>query len=67
MSAIKVEVHLEQEQIKELFENAEVKFSKKKLAELKSNVDHADLEIKERLEELLAEIIEEMIADEWGE
>jgi hypothetical protein len=67
MSAIKVEVFLEKEQIKELFENAEVKFSLKKLKELTSNVDHADMEIKERLEELLAEIIEEMITDEWGE
>lgn len=65
--AIKVEVFLEEEQVRELFENAEVKFSKKKLKELVSNVDSADMEIKERLEETLAEIIEEMISDEWGE
>lgn len=65
--AVKVEVYLEQEQIKELFENAEVKFSKKKLSDLKDMIDNADLDIKERMEELLAEIIEEMIADEWAE
>jgi hypothetical protein len=65
--AIKIEVFLEQEQIEELFENAEVKFSKKKLKELKDNIANADMDIKERLEEAFAEIIEEMISDEWGE
>jgi hypothetical protein len=65
--AIKVEVFIEEEQIREIFEDVEIKFSKKKLKELKELIDYADIDIKERLEETLREIIEEMIGDEWGE
>lgn len=64
---IKLEINLEEEQVKEAFENAEVRFSKKKMKELKDNMNYADLDIKERLEELMMEIMEEMISEEWGE
>jgi cellobiose-specific phosphotransferase system component IIB len=63
---LKIEIVLDEEQIKYAFENAEVKFSKKKMKDLLDNVDYADLDIKEQLEEALKEILEEMISDEWG-
>src|SRR5688572_19655774 len=60
---IKIEVYLEEEQMKELFENVEVRFSKKKLKELQALIVDQDLDIKERLEEALAEYIEEIIQE----
>jgi hypothetical protein len=62
---LKIEVFLEEKQIKECFENAEVRFSKKKLKELLENVSNADIDIKEQLEERLLEVLEEMIQDEF--
>jgi hypothetical protein len=62
---IKLEVILEQEQVEEIFENVDVRFSKKKYKELKQMFDDQDIDIKERLEECLAEILEEMIQEEW--
>ena len=62
---IKIEVFLEQEQLEELFENVEVRFSKKKLKDLQRMINEQDLDIKERLEESLKEVLEEMIQEEW--
>lgn len=62
---IKIEVFLEQEQVEELFENVEVRFSKKKMKELKEMIINDELDIKEQLEEALKEVLEEMIQEEW--
>lgn len=62
---IKIEVFLEQEQVEELFENVEVRFSKKKMKELKEMINDQEIDIKERLEEALKEVLEEMVQDEW--
>jgi hypothetical protein len=62
---IKVEVFLEQEQIEEIFENVEVRFSKAKLKKLKEFIADQEMDIKEQLEERLAEVLEEIISEEW--
>lgn len=64
---IKLEIVLEEEQIKEAFENCEIKFSKAKLKKLKEAVEYQDIDIKEILENALQEQLEEIIADEFGE
>lgn len=62
---IKITVELIEEQIREAFENAEVRFSKAKFKTVKENLEYNDLDIKEQLEERLLELLEEIIADEF--
>jgi ribosomal protein L12E/L44/L45/RPP1/RPP2 len=62
---IKITIELNEEQIREAFENAEVRFSKAKLKTLKDEIEFQDIDIKELLENALQERLEEMIADEW--
>jgi hypothetical protein len=62
---LKIEVVLDAEQIKEAFENVEVKATKKKIFDLLEMTDNAELDIKEALEERLIEFLEELITDEW--
>jgi hypothetical protein len=62
---IKITIELNEEQIKEAFENAEVRFSKAKLKKVKDELEFQDIDIKEMLEIALQEQIEEIIADEW--
>ena len=65
--AIKLTVILEDEQLQDLFDNNEVKFSKAKLKRLKEIVDEVETDIQERLEETFSEFIDELIQDEYGE
>ena len=60
-----ITIELTEEQIKEAFENAEVRFSKAKLKRLKEEVANMDIDIKEVLEIALQEQLEEIIAEEW--
>ena len=62
---IKVEVFLEEEQVEEVFENVEVKFSKAKMKKLIKIMQDQDIDIKEQLEERLMEVLEEIITEEW--
>ena len=64
---IKLEIVLEEEQIKEAFENCEIKFSKAKLKKLKERLEYNEIDVKEVLEEALQEQLEELIEDEFGE
>lgn len=62
---IKLEVFLEDEQIEEVFERAEVRFSKAKLKKLKAIAEEQEIDIKEALEEALMEQLEEFVIEEW--
>jgi hypothetical protein len=62
---IKIEVFLNEEQVEEMFENMEVRFSKAKLKVLKQLISEQDIDIKEQLEERLMEVLEEFIQDQW--
>ena len=64
---IKLEIVLEEEQIKEAFENSEIKFSKAKLKILKERLEYNEIDVKEVLEEALQEQLAELIEDEFGE
>lgn len=64
---IKLEIVLEEEQIKEVFENCEIKFSKAKLKKLKERLEYNEIDVKEVLEEALQEQLAELIEDEFGE
>lgn len=63
MITFKVEIN--EEHIKEIFEECEVKFSKAKLKALLSQVDYIELEMREQLEENLKEQLSEIIQEEW--
>ena len=60
---IKITIELTEEQIREAFENAEVRFSKAKWKKLKEEIQHQDIDIKELLENTLQELLEEMIGE----
>jgi hypothetical protein len=64
---IKLEIVLEEEQIKQVFEYCEIKFSKAKFKKLKEAVDYQDIDIKEILENSLMEQLAEMIEEQFGE
>lgn len=60
---ISVSVTITEEQIEEAFENAEIRFSKKKLKELLKEFDTTNPDILVQLEERLQETVEEFITD----
>ena len=60
---IKITIELTEEQIREAFENAEVRFSKAKWKKLKEEIQYQDIDIKELLENTLQELLEEMIGE----
>lgn len=62
---LEIKVVLEEDEIQELFEDNEIKFSKAKLKRIKQMISDADPDVKECLEEALKEFIAEMITDEW--
>ena len=63
MIKITVVFEMEEEQIKELFESNEIKFSKKKLKELQEDLDDTTPDVQETLEETFKEIVEERIQE----
>jgi hypothetical protein len=64
---VKITIELPQEIIEEVFENAEIKFSKAKVKRLKEIISEVELDVQERLEEQFQEILQELIEEEWGE
>jgi hypothetical protein len=54
---IKVTIELDEEQLRELFEEREIKFSKKKVKEIQEQLNEDFSELEERLGELVDEII----------
>lgn len=65
--AIQITVTLEDEQLQDLFDNNEVKFTKVKLKKLKEMINEVETDFQERLEETFSELIEELIQEEYGE
>jgi len=63
---IKFEIVLDEDDIKEIFENNEIRYSKKKAKELQSLLEEVDHDIIDRLKETAAEIIGELTVEEWG-
>jgi hypothetical protein len=60
---IKIELVVDEEQLKEIFEDLEIKFSKKRMKELQEIINDDFSSVEEGLGELIQEIIQE----EWGE
>jgi hypothetical protein len=65
MKEFKIEVFVTEEQIKEMFEAADIKFSKAKLKKLMSISDDMESEVKEQLEGTWMEMLSEFMSDEW--
>ena len=63
MIKITVVFEMEEEEIKDLFEGNEIKFSKKKLKELQEDLDDTAPDVQEALEETFQEIVEEKIQE----
>ena len=54
---------IEEEELKELFESNEVKFSKKKAKELQEELNNTDVDVQEVLQEAFEEIVSEAIQE----
>lgn len=63
MIKVTLTFEMDEEQLRELFESNEVKFSKKKAKELQENLDYTQEDIQVQLEESFEEIIDEMIME----
>lgn len=61
MAQIKVTVIMEEEQVKELFEERDIKFTKKKMKELQTMLDEDSSEV----DEAFSDIVDNMIADNY--
>lgn len=64
MAEIKIELYVDEEVIKELFEEMDIKYSKKKFNVIKEQVEEAD---HSAIEEALDELVREIIGEEYGE
>jgi len=54
---------IEEEELKELFESNEVKFSKKKAKEVQEELNNTDIDVQEVLQEAFEEIVSETIQE----
>jgi hypothetical protein len=66
---IKVVLHVEfdEETVKAMFQDAEVRFSKKKMKDLQQIINNEETLVGEPAEEAVSEAIMEIITDQWGE
>ena len=62
MIKLSVDFELDEERLREIFEGQEIKFSKKKIAELKRDLANNEY-VQEALEERFEEFIEELICE----
>jgi hypothetical protein len=67
MLKVEVTFQLEDEQLMDLFESRDVKFSKSKVAKLKKLYLECQDDFQAQLEEAFEEILAEIIDEEWGE
>ena len=67
MLKIKLTFEMDEESIREVFENYEIKFSKKKLAELKADIKENEPNLQEELQERFEEVIAEWIENMFNE
>ena len=74
MLKIKVEFEIDEENIQDIFENYDIKFTKKKLAELKRNIKENEdtdfdfaYELKEELDDDFREFLGNFISELFGE
>lgn len=62
MIKLSVDLELDEERLREIFEGQEIKFSKKKITELKRDLANNEY-VQEALEERFEEFIEELICE----
>ncbi len=58
---------LEEDEIKEIFEGQEIKFTKKKLAELKRAIKDQDIDLAYQVEDDVRDALTDAISDMFGE
>jgi hypothetical protein len=64
---IKIEVEFDEEQMRDIFDSMDVKFSKKKLAELKREIKENPEWIRDEVEKDIEIAIQNIIGDLFGE
>jgi hypothetical protein len=65
MLKFSVTIELDEEQLQDLFENLEIKFSKAKITKLKKMISEVEPDLQEQLEATFEEFISDLITDEW--
>jgi hypothetical protein len=63
MIKMTVTFEMEEEELRDLFENCEIKFSKKKMKDLQWELDYNADSVQEQLEESFEEVVSEMIQE----
>lgn len=63
MLSLTIKFELDEEQLRDLFENHEIKFSKKKVKEIQACLEETHSDIQMTLEEQFEEIVAEAITD----
>jgi|tagenome__1003787_1003787.scaffolds.fasta_scaffold20814518_2 hypothetical protein len=58
-----VTFEIEEEELKDLFESNEIRFSKKKAKELQEELNNTDVDVQETLEETFQEVVSEIIQE----
>ena len=67
MVKIKIEIELEEDQIKEIFESYDKKFTKKKLAELKRAIREGEIDFPYELEDDITNVLGNYIDSEFDD
>lgn len=62
MIKISIDLELDEERLREIFEEQEIRFSKKKVAELQRDLENNEY-IQETIEEAFEEFVEELICE----
>ena len=63
MLKLTVTFELDEEQLRDIFENHEIKFSKKKVKEIQVALEEAQSDVQTNLEEQFEEIVAEIMTD----
>jgi hypothetical protein len=62
---IEIKITFDEERLRDIFENAEIKFSQAKLKKLKEIIEECQYELDEMLEDALEGFINDAIQEEW--
>lgn len=54
---------LDEEQLRDIFESNEIKFSKKKVKEIQATLEETEMDIQSNLDEVFEEIVTEILTD----
>jgi flagellar basal body-associated protein FliL len=64
---IKIELELDEEQVRDIFESYDIKFTKKKFSEIKKSINAGEIDFQYEIEDDINDILGDYIQQEFGE